>query len=143
RRISDTLLYYWFCLKGRRPYPAVQEIKPEDLNTIWPYCFLLQSHKSDGSQTYHYEYFGEALKTAYDQGQLEPGFLPIASPVADHLLTKYNDVLRTGLPLIEQGEGLSFNTPIVYRQCLLPLGPVNEAPDFILGGLHFTRKGMI
>ncbi len=137
RRVTDQLLYYWLMKKGKRPYPPEAEIRPDDLPEAWRYCFLIQRLDVEKGGVYNYSYLGDAIKQSYKIGVLEEGLMPMVSPKASLLHAKFVDVLRTGKPLIEAGEGMNLNKMVAYRQCFLPLGEENAPPDFIIGCVNY------
>jgi hypothetical protein len=137
RRVTDQLLYYWLMKKGKRRFPRESDIAPADLPEAWKFCFLVQARDVTKEDLYNYTYFGDALRESYELGILEDGVLPMISPRASLLYAKHMDVVRTGKPLIESGEGLSYNNIILYRQCFLPLGQEGGPVDFILGCMNY------
>ncbi len=139
RRTSLILLQYWNQLRGDRAFPDETEIDPEQLSQIWDHCFLLQIRDVKAVRYYNYTYLGSDLLRAYEEGQLDRYNGKMISPDAHRAAHLFEEVIRTGDPLIDEGEYTNPGGVIVkYRQALMPLGgPPDSGIHAVLGGAWF------
>ncbi len=143
RRITDKLLSYWNTMKGNRHYPEESDINPDDLGEVWDHCFVVQVEQNpEGEHSFSFSHLGPAIRKAYETELNEDFTLIIASPYAERLRHKYEEVIRTLSPVLDEGRcmtrsDLTLEYRLVkYRQCLLPLGSTDGTVDAILGGMR-------
>jgi hypothetical protein len=142
RRLTEQLVLYWNTLRGHRKYPAVQDIKPEDIQDVWPDCFLVGLRETTEHPEHTYAYIGDNITAMFG------GKLATASvlPLADNLASQYYLVMRAQKPLVQETQFTNLeDAEVKYRQILLPLGPDEFTVDYILGGLRsnitYGRQG--
>lgn len=135
RRLTLRLLNYWEDIKGDKFLPHENDIDPDQLSDLWEYCFVIQVRDLDKSD-YNYTYLGTAIREAYTAG-IDNEDPDIASPNANKLTLKYQHVITTVQPVLEEGEFNNMRGQIIkYRQCLLPLG-TDRTVEAIFGGMRF------
>ncbi|MGN7661372.1 MAG: PAS domain-containing protein [Anaplasma sp.] len=137
RRAINILCSYWDQLRNGRNFPAKEEIDPEDIVEIWPYCFMLQIKVEDDGRKYECIYAGEESVRLYrsdlryySESENVVVFFP---QVIEGLFDYLESVVENQRPLMEESEKTAADgSDIKIRQCLLPLGQ-SETVDHIIG----------
>lgn len=139
RRITELLLGYWNIIKGNRLFPKYDDVNSHDISDIWDNCFIVHITNSSEKNKYNYLYLGTNLEQAYNGDSLTiDDAPPLASPMVDRLVNKYEEVLRSRAPIIEEDAFVNARGKTVrYRQILLPLGPNDSEVSHILGGMRY------
>ncbi len=136
RRITLRLLAYWEKLRSGRDMPAESDLKPEDIADLWDQCFLLHAEHF-GNSNYHYSYMGDSITKAWLDGAREGDASELVSPHTARLAPIYRDIIKTGKPIINEGEFRNQQGQAVrLRQCLVPLGKDGRV-EAILGSMRF------
>lgn len=136
QRLTDQLIDYWESLREDRPFPAVYDLMPKDIRSIWDSCFLVELSEGKGPQQYRHQYsfVGKDIREMFG------GYLAAedAMVMVDDLCIKYLQVARNHTPVIEEDEFINVQQrKIMYRQIFLPLGPSPEKVDHVVGGIRF------
>jgi len=139
RRLPEMLIKQWDLLRGDRPFPSEDEFSPEIIDDMgfWENCFLTQAHDIKRGKDYNYTYIGSNILEAYQGDLLGVSVHSVASPSADNLTLRYQQVMATQTPLTSEGEFLNArNMNVRYRQCLVPLGK-NGKVDTVMGAIRY------
>lgn len=138
RRLTLRLLRYWKDLCGIRAMPEEPEIDPDVLGQDWPYCFLLQSRDVANIQDYNFTYLGERILNAYFDKQMDEHNEFLIGPNAYRLGSHFTQVIKTGAPVIDEGEFETLHgRRVLYRQVLLPVGNETKGVEAIFGGMNY------
>lgn len=141
RRINDILLQYWNLKRGKRPFPAENDIDPAEIGSVWDYCFLIQTRDIENAGDYNYTYLGKEIIRAYHGGLEEEPGSPMLSPNASRLAQRFQKVFDNREPVTEEGEFINIKGMTVkFRQILLPLGHGDHI-HAIFGGMRFKVFG--
>jgi hypothetical protein len=104
---------------------------------FWEDCFIVQTHDIARGKDYHYTYIGSNIIKAYGEDLTGVSVHSFTSPQADNLALKYEEVLATQVPIINEGDFVNAkNIRVRYRQCLVPLGR-NGKVDTIIGAMRY------
>lgn len=126
---------YWRKLGGDEAIPQESMINPEALKTIWDDCFLASI---DSSGRYKYDYLGKNLIEAYGENHKKDDAETLVSLNSHPLVKKFEEVIKTGKPLENEGEFCNASRmQIKYRQLLLPFADRKGVVKFILGGMRW------
>ncbi|QGR02708.1 PAS domain-containing protein [Ehrlichia ruminantium] len=126
RRAIKILFSYWNELRADKAFPSIEEIDPEEITDIWPYCFIIEV-RENSEEKYHCTYIGEAAKDLYKSDikvYAESQNIKLFFPqVIENLFDYLESVLENQEPIIDESEteGADGNY-IKIRECLLPLG---------------------
>jgi len=135
RRITEILLDYWGKARKGRKFPAMENVNLEqDLQDIWPDCFITEITENDGKKQYHQKYMGDNIHEMFG-GTFTNEVLEVLSIKVRPL---YSHVEEHKRPLIEESQFInSRNKLIKYRQIILPLGKDDTRVDHLLGGVRY------
>jgi hypothetical protein len=138
KRHTELLLYLWQRLRGKRLFPSEDTIDFEEINDLWSMCFLVQIRDIEEVKHFNYTFLGEGIIHIYQQGILPSGILNIATLDAYDISDLITQVAHDKKPLFINGSyPLLDNKEIRYRQCILPLGPTDEAVHSVIGRLSY------
>lgn len=137
-RMGERLVTHWAELCDGRPYPAEDDLDPEDLGELWDDCFLVQLRDIYNVIDYNYTYLGKNILNAY-QSTLLPEALPdLVNLHANHIAHLLNEAIETLHPIRVAHElHISPNTEIRFRQVLVPLGSNKGEVVAILGHMSY------
>jgi hypothetical protein len=138
KRHTELLMYLWHRLRGERLFPSEDAIDFDELTDVWEHCFLVQVRDIVHVEHYNYTYLGEGIINDYASGALPEGVPDLVTLDAGdigHLLARVvmqrEPHITTGtFPLLDGKE-------IRFRQCLLPLGPSDDAVHSVLGRISY------
>ncbi|MDB2414675.1 PAS domain-containing protein [Rickettsiales bacterium] len=137
-RITDIILDHWNELRDVRKFPSESELDLGHLSSIWDNCFLVQTRDVLTKENYNYTYLGKNIIDAYGRDLTNMSIMALASEQADHISFKYEEVIRTGTFMYDEGEFLNAKKmKVKYRQVLVPLGDDNCHVQSILGGMRY------
>jgi hypothetical protein len=139
RRIPEVLIAHWDHVRGDRPFPNEEELDIDSLDVLgfWEDCFIVQTHDIARGKDYNYIYVGSNIIKAYGEDLTGVSVHSFTSPQADNLALKYQEVLATQVPIINEGDFVNAkNIRVRYRQCLVPLGR-NGKVDTIIGAMRY------
>lgn len=138
KRITIRLKQYWDLLREERAFPSEKEINQEDIQSIWDNCFIVKADNSCKKEDYQYKYLGTNIIIASGEDLTGRKVCALNAPEAGHLANKYEKVLATKRPVIDEGSiTLSKREVVQYRQILLPLGDDGINITSILGGMSY------
>jgi len=139
-RYHKRLRAYWEHLRGSRPFPSENEIEPDDLEEIWPSCFLISIDNVTHRLGYRYSYLGADLMEAYgcDSGNADiAGQMLSTSDLPT--VKKFDDIRQIKKPLLDESEFVNAkNVTIKYRAILVPLGYEDGQVSHILGCMRWA-----
>jgi hypothetical protein len=139
RRLVLRLLDYWRSAAGDDGIPSLEDIDPEAIPDMWPFCFVL--NLSGDRDDPVFEYVGTAL---IDDCGIDVTGLSI-SAVPRHTLPEQalryaRQALERRVPITKGGEFVHANgARILYRSILLPLGGDGDTIDRLLGAANCKR----
>lgn len=139
RRSPEILIAHWDRLRGERQFPSEEDLNMEALDDLgfWEDCFIIQTRDIAQQKDYNYTYIGSHITKAYGEDLNGVSVYSFTSPQADNLALKYEEVLETRVPVIDEGDFMNAkNIRVRYRQCLVPLGRDNTI-DTILGAMRY------
>jgi len=124
RRVHERVRQYWQSLKDNRPYPEEGEVDPLVIADTWDWCFLADMRSGAVERGFRYDYMGPELIDAFGVNLM--GFDRCDSDTAPRissLLRRFNEVVESGEPVMDESEFENLQRQRVkYRCCLLPLG---------------------
>jgi len=139
RRMHVRAYNYWVSLLHGRPYPSIEDLKPEKIGDFGPHSVLLDFTQDRNDPTV--VYLGPALRTECD---LPPGTHRISSVPSRSLLSRLTDhymqIIANRAPIGFEAEFLSdrgVNT--LYRGILMPLSTNGDEIDFIYGVISWKE----
>ena len=136
-------LAYWRSLKGSRPYPARDEMKPRDLTLLLRNIVLIRRIEADD---YEYRIVGDAhvLSHGYSMrgkkvseiDQFSPGYGIVLKSLYDRAVRKRDAYAFRGW--MERGE--SQKEYIYSESVFMPLGPDEHTIDHVLNFAVYTPR---
>ena len=139
RRMHVRAYNYWVSLLGGRPYPSIEDLKPEKIGDFGPHSVLLDFTQSPDDPVI--AYLGSALR---DECALDPDVTRISQVPSRSLLSRLTDhylqIIANRAPIGFEAEFLSdkgVNT--LYRGILMPLSTDGEQIDFIYGVINWKE----
>jgi len=127
---------YWENQKGENQFPAPDDILPENIEQIWPSCFIAEA----GNGKFLYSHFGEQMLLAYAKDMHSENIVDdTLYPESPEFIHKLLEVMNTKEPLTYDGAFINFdNQDIKFRKILLPLGD-GEIVTHVLGGMLWQK----
>ncbi len=139
RRMHVRAYNYWVSLLHGRPYPSIEDLKPEKIGDFGPHSVLLDFTLDRDDPTI--AYLGPALRAECD---LPAGTHRISGVPSRSLLSRLTDhymqIIANRAPIGFEAEFLSdrgVNT--LYRGILMPLSTDGEDIDFIYGVISWKE----
>lgn len=140
KRVNQRLLHYWEDIRGKRRFPAEQDIDPEALEDIWDDMFLIQVRKNgEKIHGFQYSYMGHNLIKAYGANMTgQDIYDALISTQRDTLIHDLNKVMENQRPLLQEGSFENIHHLMIkYRRILCPLGEKDSQVDFIIGAMRW------
>ena len=138
KRHTELLVYLWQRLRGKRLFPSEDSIDFEEVSDLWSACFLVQVRDITCVEHYNYTYLGDKIIEDYQSGVLPQGIPHIVTLTAGDIGEQLKKVVAEKQPHYQAGTyALLDNKEIRFRQCLLPLGPTDEAVHSVIGRLSY------
>ncbi len=135
KRITNVILNHWNEVKGGRRFPAEADLDPAVLEGVLDNCYLVKAEGVNEGK-YNYKFLGKNIMNAYGSDLTKCLNYEKGNPLSYR--NKIQQILQTGLPIIDEGQFLNTNgDTIKYRQCLVPLSSDGINIDSILGGMRF------
>ncbi len=135
RRLTWRLLTYWERLRGERDFPALSDVKSEDIPHIWPYCFVLDVKNFREFPYFHY--FGRSL--ARYSGVFLSGHQDLSHTLLKKAVCHYREAIKRGAPVLVEEELTQFDSRrLLFRSVLLPLSDDQVSVDYLLGAANGT-----
>jgi hypothetical protein len=135
-RITSIIIEHWEKVRGDKHIPSEQDLDPNVLEELLNNCFLLKATELAGAGKHNYVYIGKNILDAYGSNITAPKDYHDIDPLSHK--DKFEEVLRTRKPVMDEGEFVNQNGHIVkYRQCLVPLGKDGRTIESIFGGMRF------
>jgi len=137
-RHHERLRQYWESLRAGRAFPRESEIDPDELDALWPSCFLISLDDVTRRIGYRYSYLGSELIEAYGEDMNNPDVvMRLVSSAAAPMVKRFNEVVEAKAPVIDESEFVNArHLHIRYRTCMLPLGE-NGKVTHILGCMRW------
>ena len=134
-RFHERLRLYWDALRGMHLFPKEGEIDPDELEEIWPSCFLISLDAVTKRMGYRYSYLGSDLIEAYGEDANNPDvIMRLVTSSSMPMVQKFDEVVRTKAPVIDESEFVNLkHLHVRYRTCMLPLGTPDGTVTHILG----------
>lgn len=138
KRHTELLLYLWQRLRGKRLYPSEDMIDFEEIAGLWNACFLVQVRDITQVEYFNYTYLGEKIVSDYQEGILPQGIPHIVTLNAADIGDQLRKVMDEKRPHFQEGVyPLLDKKEIRFRQCMLPLGPTDDAVHSVVGRLSY------
>ncbi|MBN8543840.1 MAG: PAS domain-containing protein [Alphaproteobacteria bacterium] len=138
RRLTQRLYRYWQEKSAGRPFPAENDIDPDELGADWENCFLVQVRDIVNVTDYNYTFLGANIMEAYRGNLKDQHNEFMVGPNAHKVSKSFGRVLTTRAPVMEEGELVTLSGHMIkYRQCMLPLGTADGVVEAVFGGLSF------
>ena len=133
RRLTWRLLNYWERVRGDRDFPSLSDVKPEDIEDIWPYCFILDV--KDHSEFPYFRYLGRSF--AKYSGVFLRGNHELSHTLMKKAVCHYREAVGRGAPVLVEEELTQFdNRKLQFRSVLLPLSEDQESVSYLLGAAN-------
>ena len=126
----------WRLLRADRRFPAHDDLKLRAIADFTPYMSLVAV--IDGGRDFENRFVGDAVVRAHDVPIKHRRFSDVAKDMPTliyGLLPLFRKVVETGEPLAYRGRTGHDLSHVVYTDfegVLLPLGPSNDAVDYVL-----------
>lgn len=133
RRLTWRLLNYWEQARGDRDFPALSDIKPEDIEHIWPYCFILEVE--DFREFPYFRYLGHSF--ARYSGIFLCGQHELTHTLLKRAVCHYREAISRGAPVLVEEELTQFDKrKLLFRSVLLPLSEDQKTVSYLLGAAN-------
>lgn len=134
RRLPVQLYKYWDMQRKERAFCGEDDINPDDIPTIWPYCFLIQVNDLKNRHRADFTYLGTEILRVYHEVLCEADSSDLISPNTSHLSQNFWMVIEKKAPIMQSGEFPSSRGSVIkFRQCLLPIGKHDDDVESIFG----------
>lgn len=131
-RYHGRLQQYWDELRGENPFPDESLVNPDELEDIWPSCFLISIDDVTRRIGYRYSYMGKELVQAYGTDPGDDTASHLISPQDARMIEKFNEAVRGKHAVTDEAEFVnSKKLNIRYRTCILPLGKNGEVTHLL------------
>ncbi len=145
--VIQRAIAYWEGLRGTRRFPDRSQVTLRGLGRLAKHAALVRV--IDGGADYEFRFIGNEPVAAVGwnfQGRRmnEPDILPVMR--GNYRQQLYNEVVRTRLPWLFKCrlvEHASLNLPVSSETVFLPLGPTDDAVDYLLGFTVFASQGRL
>ena len=135
---------YWRKLRGDRPFPSREELKPRDMQTFLSRISLVKV--IDGGADFEHRIVGDAMVQAFNVPLQNRRFTDIAKDAPEwieHCLPLFRKVVDTGKPVawyVRRGSEADFAVFSEAETILLPLGRTPPVVDHIVAfGVHAAK----
>lgn len=132
QRLTNMLLDHWTAKRGGAEYPDEMSLDFDYLEEVLDDCFVVSVIPSD----FKYKFVGENIKNVYGGDLTDIYLSSLDSPAIDHVRDIFNEVVKTHVPVYDDGE---FKRPdgreVKFRQVVLPLGKGRVTS--LLGGMRY------
>ena len=139
RRMHVRAYNHWVALLGGRPYPAIEDLDPENIADFGPHSVLLDF--TAGLEDPQIRYLGQALR---DECALDEAITHISQVPSRSLLSRLTDhylqIIANRAPIGFEAEFVGMrghNT--LYRGILMPFSSDGETIDFIYGVINWKE----
>lgn len=142
KRVTNKLCSYWDSLRGsQKNHPSKEDVVPDDIINIWPYCFIIDIKIENGVPNYQLFYLGEAIKKAFDNELGLDSAGPLVTPNLEAIKEYLDEILENMQPIMYDSEMSMINDETFkFRQCLLPLGPNDDSINAVIGAMSYKRQ---
>jgi hypothetical protein len=139
RRMHVRAYNYWVSLLDGRPYPSIEDLKPERIGDFGPHSVLLDFSRDPEDPDI--TFLGRALR---DECGLDAGVKRISQVPNRSLLSRLTDhylqIIANRAPIGFEAEFLSHRgVNSLYRGILMPLSTDGEEIDFIYGVINWKE----
>ncbi|MEM7224705.1 MAG: PAS domain-containing protein [Pseudomonadota bacterium] len=132
RRLVWRLLTYWEQRRGERDFPMLADIDPEEIQEMWPQCFVLDVANFRDLPYFHY--LGPSL--ARYSGVFLSG-QDWAMTLLRKAVWHYREVLERSAPILVEEELTQFDhQKLLFRSVMLPLSDDQETINYVLGAAN-------
>jgi hypothetical protein len=139
RRMHVRAYNYWVSLLDGRPYPSIEDVKPEKIGDFGPHSVLLDFTGDPDDPAI--AFLGPELRT---ETQLDASVQRISEVPTRSLLSRLTDhylqIIANRAPIGFEAEFLSHKgVNTLYRGILMPLSTDGERIDFIYGVINWKE----
>jgi len=139
RRMHVRAYNYWVSLLGGRPYPSIEDLKPERIGDFGPHSVLLDFSRDEEDPDI--TFVGSALKAECGLDSRAERISQVeARSLLSRLTDHYMQIIANRAPIGFEAEFMSnkgVNT--LYRGILMPLSTDGEQIDFIYGVINWKE----
>ncbi len=136
RRMVFRLLGYWREVRGDREFASLNDIVPEAIEEMWPYCFVLDREKGEADPIFHYmgpkliEYCGLDLTD-------KPASTAPEGTLIGRSVAYFKEVIEKAVPITTGGNFIDqHGQKIVFRSVVMPLGDGQGQISHLLGAAN-------
>ncbi|MGN6375634.1 MAG: PAS domain-containing protein [Sphingomonas sp.] len=139
RRMHVRAYNHWVSLLGGRPYPAIEDLEPENIADFGPHSVLLDF--TAGLEDPRIQYLGRTLR---EECGLDSSVTTISAVPSRSLLSRLTDhylqIIANRAPIGFEAEFVgSRGNNTMYRGILMPFSSDGEAIDFIYGVINWKE----
>ena len=132
RRLVWRLLTYWEQQRGERDFPALAEIDSQEIEEMWPHCFILDV--ANFRDFPYFQYLGPSL--ARYSGVFLSG-QDWAMTLLRKAVWHYREVLERSAPILVEEELTQYdNQKLLFRSVMLPLSDDQVKINYVLGAAN-------
>jgi hypothetical protein len=139
RRMHVRAYNYWVSLLDGRPYPSIEDLKPEKIGDFGPHSVLLDF--SGNPNDPQIAFLGTALRAECDPGAGQQRISQVPNrSLLSRLTDHYMQIIANRAPIGFEAEFVSdrgINT--LYRGILMPLSTDGDEIDFIYGVINWKQ----
>ncbi len=133
RRLNMRLMAHWQKQRDGRRFPALAEIDQNEIEDIWPDCFVIAVANDKGPS---FQYIGAAIA---ESSGIEAGAPVVSAAPCDTLLRsalgKLDTVFSDKTVVTDSGVFKAADqAELLFRAILLPLSDDQETINFVIGG---------
>lgn len=133
RRVIWQLLDYWERKRGDRDFPSLDDIDPEEIAELWPYCFILDVENFRDVPYFHYL----GPKLARYSGVFLSGRHDWSRTLLKKAVCHYQEALTRRAPVLVEEDLTQYdNKRLLFRSVLLPLSDDGVTIKFLFGAAN-------
>jgi len=133
RRLIWQLLDYWEAKRQDRDFPSLDDIDPEEIAELWPYCFVLDVKNFRDVPYFHYL----GPKLARYSGVFLSGRHDWSRTLLKKAVCHYKEALTRRAPVLVEEDLTQYdNKCLLFRSVLLPLSDDGTAINYLFGAAN-------
>ncbi len=133
KRLIWQLLDYWERKRRDRDFPALDDIDPDEIAELWPYCFILDIENFRDVPYFHYL----GPKLARYSGVFLSGRHDWSRTLLKKAVCHYQEALTRRAPVLVEEDLTQYdNKSLLFRSVLLPLSDDGTTINFLFGAAN-------